>query len=146
MRIIMTRIQTLILLRLTKVKENKLMIIINKPIQDVFEFITNPKNTPLWTESIIEEIASSFPPQIGTIYKSRGKEGDWNSYHVTEFEPHQKFALRAADGNYTVTYRYKALGEAQTELEYEEWLEEGELEAPFEQEVLFKLKEVMEAK
>jgi uncharacterized protein YndB with AHSA1/START domain len=45
-------------------KENKLTITINKPIDYVFEFTTNPKNTPLWFSTIAEEKASQFPPEI----------------------------------------------------------------------------------
>ncbi|MEI7563640.1 MAG: hypothetical protein WCJ39_08670 [bacterium] len=51
-------------------KENKLTIIINKPINEVFEFSTNPKNTHLWVDSIKEEITNEYPPKMGTIYKN----------------------------------------------------------------------------
>jgi uncharacterized protein YndB with AHSA1/START domain len=29
-------------------RENKILIVIDKPVKEVFEFTTNPKNTPLW--------------------------------------------------------------------------------------------------
>ena len=45
-------------------KENKITVIINKPIGEVFEFTTNPKNTHLWIPSIEEEIAEEYPPKI----------------------------------------------------------------------------------
>jgi len=47
-------------------KENKISIIINKPIEEVFEFTTNPKNTHLWITSIVEEVSDEYPPKIGT--------------------------------------------------------------------------------
>jgi len=37
-------------------KENKITIIINKPIREVFEFTTYPKNTHLWIPSIITSL------------------------------------------------------------------------------------------
>ena len=54
-------------------KENKISVVINKPIHEVFEFTTNPSNTHLWIASIIEEVADQFPPQIGTQYKNHGE-------------------------------------------------------------------------
>jgi len=117
----------------------KLKIIINKPVKEVYEFTTNPKNTPLWISSIKEEIAE-YPPKIGTVYKNRGDA--WQYYKVVELEQDQVFTL--SDGNYHVRYTYRKLSESQTELEYCEWMEDGELEHPFTEDVLKKLKSVME--
>lgn len=33
-------------------RENKITVVIDKPINKVFEFTTNPKNTHLWIPSI----------------------------------------------------------------------------------------------
>jgi|SRR3989344_591453 len=125
-------------------KENKLIIVINRSIKEVFDFIINHKNTPMWIEYIKEEIAKPYPPKIGTIYKNTADTKKWDSYEVTEFEPNKVFTLRASDGNYHVRYTYKMLDYAKTEMVYFEWVENGELENPFRQEVLNKLKDVME--
>ncbi len=45
-------------------QENKITVIINKPIEEVFEFTTNPKNTHLWITSINEEIAEEYPQRL----------------------------------------------------------------------------------
>ncbi len=37
-------------------KENKISIIIDLPIKDVFEFTINPNNTHLWIESVVKEV------------------------------------------------------------------------------------------
>jgi len=42
-------------------KENKIKVIINKSIKEVFEFTINPKNTPSWILSIKEEVAVGYP-------------------------------------------------------------------------------------
>ena len=52
--------------------QNKISIIINKPIEEVFASTTNPQNTHLWFSSIKEEISSEYPPKINTEYRNRG--------------------------------------------------------------------------
>ena len=125
-------------------KENKLTVTINCSIKEVFEFTTNPKNTHLWITHLKEEVANPYPPKIGTVYKNTGDTKKWDSYEVTEFEENKIFTLRDSDSNYHVRYTYKRLKDAKTEMVYFEWVNNGELENPFKQKVLNKLKEVME--
>ena len=125
-------------------QENKITIIINKPIEDVFKFTTNPKNTHLWIPSITEEISEIYPPQINTQYKNRGKDSDWDFYKVLEFEDNKIFTLTDLDENYTVKYTYKKLSDSQTKMEYFECVKKGELNNPFTKDILLKLKSVIE--
>jgi len=125
-------------------KENKITVIINKPIEEVFEFTTNPKNTHLWIPSIDEEIAEEYPPKINTTYKNRGKDSDWDFYKVVEFKENEVFTMTELDENYSVRYTYRKLDSNKTELEYFEWMKDGELSNPFTKEILMKLKSVME--
>lgn len=125
-------------------QENKITIIINKPIETVFYFTTNPKNTHLWIPSIQEEIADEFPPRIGTQYRNHGKDSDWDFYKVLEYEPNKTFTLCDLEGNYHVKYSYKELNNNQTEMEYFEWMENGELKNPFTMDILQNLKLNME--
>ena len=127
-------------------KENKIKIIINKPFKEVFEFTTNPKNTPLWISSIKEEIAEEYPPKLNTKYKNRGNNLGWNFYKVIELKKDKLFTLSDLKDNYFVRYTYRKLGNNKTEMEYFEWVKTGELESPFTEKVLNKLKEVMENK
>lgn len=126
-------------------KECKLKIEIKKPLATVFEFTTNPRNTPKWIASIVEEKASSFPPKVGTVYKNKSHEGLWNTYTVTACEPNALFELAMADNNYHVRYTYTPLNAQTTLLEYFEWVDKGTLETPFTQEILQKLKSAIEA-
>jgi uncharacterized membrane protein len=125
-------------------KENKIVITINKPISEVFEFTINPKNTPLWISDIKEELSDNYPPKINTIYKNRRISGQWNYYKVIELENNKIFTLKSLDGDYFVKYIYKKISETKTELEYIEYVERGEIEKPFTLGVLKKLKDVIE--
>ena len=127
-------------------KENKITIIINKSIDEVFEFTINPKNTPLWIESIAEEVSDEYPPKINTKYKNRGKDSDWNVYKVVEFKRNKIFTLTELDGNYSVKYTYNRLGENKTEMTYFEWVKKGEIQNPFTQKIIDKLKSTIENK
>ena len=126
-------------------RENKIKVIINKPVEVVFEFTTNPKNTHRWIPSIQEEITDAYPPKVGTQYKNRGKSLVWDYYIVVEFDKNKIFTLSDADGNYNVKYTYKRINERQTEMEYFEWMKKGELTNPFRKEILQNLKLVLES-
>ena len=127
-------------------KENKVTVTINRPIEEVFEFTTNPKNTHLWIPSIQEEVADEFPPIIGTQYKNRSENSDWDMYKVIEYESSKIFTLSDLEGNYHVKYTYRKLNDDQSEMEYFEWMKNGELKNPFTQDILDNLKSVMEKK
>jgi hypothetical protein len=125
-------------------KENKISIVIYKPVQEVFDFTTNPKSTHLWIETMQEEISDAYPPEVGTIYKNTSNGLDWDFYEVIELEKNKIFTLSDLEDNYHVRYSYKSLDENTTELEYFEWMAQGDLSNPFKQNVLEKLKLVME--
>jgi len=125
-------------------RENKVTIIINRPVEEVFSFTTNPKNTQLWILSIQEEISDEFPPKIGTQYKNHGENSDWDFYKVVEYVPSKIFTLSDLNGNYYVRYTYRQLSNNKTEMEYFEWMENGELKNPFTQDILDNLRSVME--
>ena len=125
-------------------KENKISIIIDKPIGEVFEFTTNPKNTHLWIPSILEEIAAEYPPKINTQYKNRGIDNNWNKYKVIDFKKDKVFILSDLLGNYFVKYTYRKLNGRKTEMEYFEWMLDGDLSNPFTIDILENLKKVVE--
>lgn len=125
-------------------KDLKLVVRINKSAQEVFDFTTNPANTPFWIESIVKEEADSNPIQIGTMYRNWDAEGNMNEYKVTRYELGSVFQLDATHQDYKVKYTYTPISDNESELEYYEWSESGHLHSPSMQEIMQKLKEVME--
>jgi len=123
-------------------QEKKIIIIIDKPISEVFEFTTNPKNTQLWVPFVEEEIAEEFPPKIGTVYKSR-REDSWNKSKVTEYETNKVFKLE--NDVFSVKYSYRQINDNSAELTYLESVKKGKLTNSFNKEVLQKLKSIMES-
>lgn len=124
-------------------QNNRLKVEINKPISEVFEFTLNPKNTPKWIDFIEVEETNEWPVKLGTIYRNSGKNSNWSEYELTDFKQNETFTLTKKNNPYRVKYTFKPLDNNKTELEYYEWVEEGDME-PFKQGALNKLKAIME--
>jgi len=125
-------------------KSKSYTVVINKPVHEVFMASLNPKNTPLWIDGMAEEQSSEFPPKPGTKYRNRGKTGGWSEYTITAFEQDKTFTLSRDDGSYHVKYTFRPLDSNQTNFEYSEWEDKGELKNPMPQEAIQKLKQLIE--
>lgn len=124
-------------------KENKLTIFINKPVEKVFEYSLESNNVPKWIKSIKEEIPLERPVKIGTKLKNIGVNSDnWNFYEVIDFQPNKTFTLKRLNGDYFVKYTCTQK-DGGTEFEYFEWAE-NELDGLMEMSALELLKELIE--
>ena len=83
-------------------KEKKLVVRIKKPVHEVFTFLLNPENTPLWIDSFIKEEINEAPVKVGTIYRNLNKDGQWNEYEVISLEEDKQFEFLKSDHNYHV--------------------------------------------
>jgi len=126
-------------------KKNKITVIIDKPIDEVFEFTTNPQNTHLWAPFISEEVSSEYPPKIGTIYRSCRENGNWSEMKVMEFKKNEEFILSDLDEKLFVKYTYRNLDDNKTEVKYSDWMVDKNFKSPITKDVLGSLKKVMES-
>jgi len=125
-------------------KENKLTIQIKRPVSEVFDFTITPSNTSLWIDSILGEEIEGKTILVGTRYKNKDQEGNLHFYDVSQFKSDAIFELKSIAGGYSVRYTYTTISNTETELEYFEWVEDGDLANPFEQKNLEKLKFILE--
>ena len=128
-------------------KENKLTIIIDRDIQTVFEYTTNPSNTHVRIDFVAEEIAEHYPPIIWTLYKNHSVDSKiWDIYKVKDFISNKIFTLTDIEWNYHVQYTYCVIDNQKTELEYYEWMKDWILTNPFSSIYLERLKQILEGR
>ncbi len=124
-------------------KENRLTIFIDKPIEEVFKYSLESDNVPKWITSIKQEIPLERPVKLGTELKNIGVDSNtWNKYEMIDFKPPKTFTLKRLNGDYFVRYTFTEKNGG-TEFEYFEWAEK-ELDGLMEMEALEKLKILIE--
>lgn len=126
-------------------KSNKLQIRINKPVADVFTFTITPPNSTKWIPGVVWESTYERPVNIDTIYKLQMSSGENYEVIVTDIKTNEFIEWRSKDGNYHCKYAFKPIDENTTDLEYFEWVGLGDIDSPFTQSVLDKLKSVLES-
>ena len=125
-------------------KDLRLTITIGAPINDLFWFTLNPKNTSKWVDGITAEKTSEWPTKLGTEYQNTSDGSRWTTYVITNFDEPTSFTMSDLKTGYNVRYAFKQLDEEVTFLEYYEWMSDGELDEPFSLAHLEKLKQVVE--
>jgi uncharacterized protein YndB with AHSA1/START domain len=125
-------------------KENRITIRINEPIQKVFSFVITPPNSTKWIPSIVKEETNEWPVCRGTVYKLHDKTGKTFEVTVKDIEKNEFVEWESEGKNYHCRYSFTSTGDTSTEFTYYEWMDKGELAEPFTLETLKKLKQVME--
>ncbi len=77
-------------------------IVINRPIEEVFAFLSNPENGPKWSSNSGEvTITSGGPLGVGTTYRSArtflGQRIE-SETEITEYEPNWKYSTKSISG------------------------------------------------
>jgi uncharacterized protein YndB with AHSA1/START domain len=87
----------------------EISIVINRPVEEVFAFASNPENIPKWSSLSREvKITSAGPTGVGTIFRSvvallgRRIEGETE---ITEYEPNCCFAEKSKSGPFPIENR-----------------------------------------
>jgi uncharacterized protein YndB with AHSA1/START domain len=91
-------------------------IVIDRPVEDVFAFVTDVTNDPAWHTDVLEaHKTTDGPPGVGTVWHARFKpamgisEGDMR---VVTFEPNRKQVMEGDVGpmHPTLTYEFEPSG------------------------------------
>lgn len=122
-------------------KDNRLLIRIHKPINEVFAFCITPPKAKLWVPGIIDETTNEWPIKIATIYTEHKDNGTSFNIIVTDFKENQYIEWKTENDDYHVRYTFTQVDQNTTQLEY---VETGNVTQPFTTEVLEKLKDVIE--
>jgi hypothetical protein len=121
-------------------KANELEITINKPIEEVFAFTLEPKNTPKWVEAVSEETVNTEQIGLGTIYSTEYRE-----LEVTDYDRDKFFELTNHKTSYVCSYTYKKINDDTAQIIYFEYMQDGSnLADPMKQKSFEKLRELLE--
>ncbi len=72
---------------------------IDRPVEEVWKFMTDFTNFPKWNPRILEMRQTSAGPQgVGTTIHSTHPRGRALDEQVIEYEPNRRFVLEAASG------------------------------------------------
>jgi carbon monoxide dehydrogenase subunit G len=85
-------------------------VTVNRPVHEVWDFISNFENTTRWSRGVLEARQTSDGPLgIGStlqmVVKAFGRRRTAD-YLVTEYEPNQAFAFKVTSGPMTSRARY----------------------------------------
>lgn len=125
-------------------KENRLIIEINQSLHNVFLFCITPPNSTKWIPGIVGEETSELPVKNRTVYKLTNEQGSVSNVTVVNIINDDMIEWISEDDNYHCKYTFKSLGQNITELQYDEWVDKGDIEEPFNMNILGKLKKVLE--
>lgn len=99
-------------------------ITINRPVEEVFAFTSNPESEPLWRPELLEmEKTSEGPIGVGTTYREvmqfLGRRIE-STGEITKYEPNNMIAMKTTSGPlpFELTGTYQPV-EGGTELTFE---------------------------
>jgi carbon monoxide dehydrogenase subunit G len=85
-------------------------LVINRPIEEVFAFISNPENLLRWRAGTLDiKKDSSAPLGVGSVVRGRftflGRPFDGN-LKIILHEPHRRYGTRLVEGPFPLEARY----------------------------------------
>jgi uncharacterized membrane protein len=85
-------------------------VVINRPVDEVFEFVANIENLPQWAGPVLEaKQTSEGPVGVGTtqtqVAQLLGRRVE-TSQEVTEYEPNKKLSTKSTSGPIPIEVHY----------------------------------------
>jgi uncharacterized protein YndB with AHSA1/START domain len=77
-------------------------VVIDRDLEEVFEFVTNIDNLPQWSGAVVDaKQTSAGPLGVGTtqtrVIQFMGQRAE-NSHEVTEYEPNKIYSVKSTSG------------------------------------------------
>ena len=92
-------------------------VVINRPVEDVFEFFTNPTNESRWRTHLVE-VSTTGPLGVGSrvhqVVKGPAGRGIPADIEVTAYQPPARYGFRVVAGPVRPTGEYQFAGEGDT--------------------------------
>ena len=88
----------------------EISLVINRPVEEVFAFVSNAENLPRWRATTLEVTKTSpGPVGVGSAFKGRfsflGRQFDGN-FEITAHEPNRIYAGKILAGPFPLETRY----------------------------------------
>lgn len=85
-------------------------IVIDRPVEEVFELVENPENNLLWQSGILEsKLTSEGPIKVGSTFSSTyvflGRRIEIEP-EITQYEPNKNVAFKVTSGPVPIDVRY----------------------------------------
>ena len=82
----------------------EMSIVIKHPVADVFQFVENPANDPIWRSGVVaSDQETTGPSGVGTtgteVFRFLGRDFE-TTWEITEYEPNHKVAYRSTSGTF----------------------------------------------
>ena len=77
-------------------------VVIDRPVGEVFEFVSDPATAIRWISGVIESGQTSEGPMgVGTVCRTSrrflGRQID-STWEITEYEPHTRYSFKSTSG------------------------------------------------
>ena len=86
----------------------ELSTVINRPVEEIFAFMSNPENDPKWVSASSEvKITSQGPIGVGTTYRPVVTFLGWRmegESEITEYEPNRRYVQKSVSGPFPVEW------------------------------------------
>jgi carbon monoxide dehydrogenase subunit G len=85
-------------------------VVVRRPPDEVFAFVADARNRPLWDDSVdTEELTSPEPIGVGTTVRTRlrsmGRDYEY-TWEVTEHQPPARMTIESTSGPFPTTLAY----------------------------------------